>query len=289
MFNGSEVCCLLCETPLRFVVWRVARDTKSKETMNDAGAQVMDAHLANARNAIPPPLRGCCPDSTSTVIRNLILSLATLNGLLLLGCLFTVGTRNLGSTAFVLACISCGHAVIAAMVLGSHVVESIESVGNRSAGQIASLLRTASALYEMDVYAHGFLLGSTFCMSFMMHVLSVFFGGVADCIDKANQSGVSSEYNLTGGYANLDSQLAQHQSNAYLACGSSGPVSFVAFISGLLFWVNATLTCVLFTKRSNLINGTVGNSAGGGQYDEIGGGSFQGDFPGNGQQRVMHV
>ena len=251
-------------------------------------AQVMDAHLDNVRNAVPPSLRGCCPDSTSTVIRNLILSLVTLNGLLWLGCLFSVGTRYLGSTAFVLACLSCGHTVIVAMVLGSHVVESIEIVGNRSAGQIASLLRTASARYEMDVYAHGFLLGSTFCMSFMMHMLSVFFGGVSDCIDQAKQS-VSSEYNLTGGYANLDSQLAQNQSNTYIACGSSGPVSSVAFISGLLFWVNATLTFVLFTKRSNLINGTVGSAAGGGQYDEIGGGSFQGDFPGNGQQRVMHV
>ena len=195
-----------------------------------------------------------------------------------------MGTRILGFTAFLMACISCGHAVIVAMVLGGHVVES-----NSGAGQIASLLRTASARYEMDVYAHGFLLGSTFCMSFMMHLLSTFFGGVSDCIDQTKQS-VSSEYNLTGGYANMHSQHAlQQQSNVYLACGSSGPVSFVAFISGLLFWVNATLTFVLFTKRSNLINGTVENAAGGGQYDEIGGGSFQGDFPGNGQQRVMHV
>lgn len=161
-------------------------------------------------------------------------------------------------------------------------------------------------------YAHGAMVGSALMMALLMHVVSSYYGGVAECVANAahkassSSSSGSGHHDLTGGYANMhDDGTGSSNSNTssssssypYGNCGASGPVGFVSFLAGLLFWLNAVLAGTLHVKRDELLSGSGGGDgdSGGGyggssysnQYDEIGivdvdndgDAGFAGDFP----------
>lgn len=133
-------------------------------------------------------------------------------------------------------------------------------------------------------------------MAMLMHVVSSYCGGMSECVTNAAASASSSSaHNLTGGYANDGNNGSSHSGatttlfDPFITCGASGPVGFVSFLSGLLFWLNVVLAAVLYTKREAILSGDVGSSN---QYDEIGGDDgrgFAGDFPSSTGMRTMHV
>lgn len=192
-----------------------------------------------------------------------------------------MGIQYLGTATFLVSLTSWCHALSLIMVFGSHVIGVIGRLSLFS--NLTSVVRNASSRYETDAYAHGLILASTASMAILMHIISVYFGGVSECYSAENAITVK---NVTG-YADIDQQIIRNSAEQF-TCGASGPVAFVSFLSRMLSWLDASLAVVLFVKRQELINGAIGGS-GSGEYDEIGGGEFAGDFPANGQQRVLHV
>ncbi|KAL7539374.1 hypothetical protein ACHAXR_009223 [Thalassiosira sp. AJA248-18] len=127
-------------------------------------------------------------------------------------------------------------------------------------------------------------------LALLMRVVSSYDGGLSQCVANAASS-ASTSHNLAGGYANIHGKSNSDSHHAvfdpFTACGASGPVGFVSFISGLLFWFNIVLAMVLYSKREEILSG--GSSS---QYDEIGVNDhgFAGDFPSSsGGIRTMHV
>mmetsp|Transcript_14425 Transcript_14425/g.23554 ORF Transcript_14425/g.23554 Transcript_14425/m.23554 type:complete len:269 (+) Transcript_14425:206-1012(+) len=250
----------------------------------------LDGHLNNIRSNIPPSIRAACfPDSTSTFLRNLLLAMGTLNVFLFLGSLLTVGVRFMGGfTMIFISMASCIHLSCIGMVLGKHIASE-----TMMGGRLAHTLRNTSARYGSDVFVLGALFGSTLVMATLMRFVSTYYGGVSACVANAVSASASIHGNLTGGYATNDKHNDSSSSYNDDACGASGPVGFVSFLSGLLFWLNAVLASVLFTKRDELLSGDVGPSN---QYDEIGvdhdgdGRGFAGDFPSSSTgMRTMNV
>ena len=41
----------------------------------------------------------------------------------------------------------------------------------------------------------------------------------------------------------------------HLICGAYGPVGFVSFLSGILYWLNLSLAIALYVKRTELSGG----------------------------------
>ena len=244
------------------------------------------------------------------------MGMGILNACLLLGSLCSVGVRYIGFTVLLVAVGSCGHVIGLGLIFGSHV---LLAANNGSGGpsnnsdimyssssmvcfnRVTNLMRNASARYGTDVYIHGFAFGVTLMMAMLMHIISLYYGGLSSCVASAASSALSSasasssNNNLTGGYSshNMQQDISNgHHTNTmgaaafdpYNTCGASGPVGFVSFISGLLFWFNSVLTVVLYAKREEIAMG--GSAGGAGQYDEIGASAeqqqqrgFAGDFP----------
>ncbi|KAL7548348.1 hypothetical protein ACHAWF_011634 [Thalassiosira exigua] len=252
------------------------------------GVSALGAHVQRIQSSVPPTIRSACfPESTSALLRNIFLAMAVLNGFLLLGSLFSMGSRFAGSTVLLASAMSVAHVWCAGLVLGGHLADAMASAGG-SLGRLAEALRGASARYGRDAYAHGALLGSTVAMALAMRMIASYYGGMSGCVGNAAAS-ASAAHNLTGGYANMHRGGSHGSFEPYAACGASGPVGFVSFLSGLLFWLDLALAAVLYSKREELLSGEGSYSS---QYDEIGGsdgGGFDGDFPNAAGPRTMHV
>eukprot|EP00571_Detonula_confervacea_P003707 CAMPEP_0172319218 /NCGR_PEP_ID=MMETSP1058-20130122/37097_1 /TAXON_ID=83371 /ORGANISM="Detonula confervacea, Strain CCMP 353" /LENGTH=308 /DNA_ID=CAMNT_0013034217 /DNA_START=118 /DNA_END=1044 /DNA_ORIENTATION=- len=275
----------------------------------------IDVHLHNLQSNIPPNLRSLCfPHSTSAFLRNMILTNATLNLLLFPSSLLSIGVRYMGFDIVLISFTSCFHMAIICMVLGNHIADTVSSssftlLGNNNNNnlgpRLANTLRNTSLRYGSNVFLYGALFGSTVVMAMLMHVVHVYYGGIADCVvtnaanAASNSRSGSGAFHLTGGYANDD-----HSSNTsgstmaaattafdpFTICGASGPVKLVSFLSSLLVWSNAILAVTLYAKREELLSGGgggAGSFSSSNQYDEIGGvatqppngGGFAGDFP----------
>merc|ERR1719491_372929 len=132
-----------------------------------------------------------------------------------------------------------------------------------------------------------------------MRVASSYYKGVSACVANlarglpASQAAVSVQ-NLTSGYASTD---GHNVFDPFATCGASGPVGFVAFFSGSLFWINAGFAVVLYIKRDEIVSGIAPGSSNQHDYDEIGvetdinRNEFSGDFPLSAAAgtRTMHV
>lgn len=256
-------------------------------------SNALDAHINNIRANIPPSIKNaCCPDSTSTFLRNILLTLGILNVLLALTSLFVIGVKFMGLSILLIAFVSCIHVTCLTLVLGNHVADTISGLGLLP---LANTLRNTSSRYGTDAYMHGAMFGSTLLMALLFHVISSYYGGLAECVtaNAATAWKGQQQQHLTGGYGdssthnNNSSSSIEHHFDPYSACGASGPVGFVSFLSGLLFWANAVFSVTLYTKREELLSGM---SLGRNDYDEIGGG-FAGDFPPGSSQgmRTMQV
>mmetsp|Transcript_27728 Transcript_27728/g.58590 ORF Transcript_27728/g.58590 Transcript_27728/m.58590 type:complete len:288 (-) Transcript_27728:236-1099(-) len=273
-------------------------------------SSAMDAHFNNFRNSLPPSLRNiplCCPENTSTLLRNIIVSSGILHGFLLLSSLFVAGSRFMGFSIFTIAIISSLHFVCTTLVFGDHVLDALAGIlSNSSAGmRMANTLRNTSTRYGTDMYMHGTLFGSACILAILMHVLHSYYGGLAECVTNAASSRMNNNgaNNLTGGYANMhENDPNTYNMNGgyvdpYTLCGSSGPVGFVSFITGLLFWIDMVLAVTLYTRRHELLNGGGGGGVSSSQYDEIGVqsgsggvGGFDGDFPSSSEgMQTMNV
>lgn len=251
----------------------------------------LGAHLNNIRNKIPPSIRAACPNSTSTLLHNTILTMGVLNAFLLLGSIFTVNVRFLGYSMLLLSLASCVHVACVGMVLGVHIAETVGSLGGLG-GRLAYLLSNTSTRYGGDSYAHGTMFGSTLMMVLLMHVASSYYKGVSACVATLAAPGAAVVQNVTGGYASAG---GHHVSDAFAACGASGPVGFVAFFSGSLCWINTGLALVLYLRKNEIISGAAPGSTNQQEYDEIGVENdfspidSSGDFSSSAAVRTVHV
>lgn len=251
---------------------------------------ILEDHLNNIRNKIPPSIRTACfPDSTSTLLRNTILTMGVLNGFLFLGSLFTIGVRFTGSSMVLLSLASCLHLACIGMVLGSHIAATVGSLGGVG-GRVAYLLSNTSTRYGADVYAQGTLFGSTVVMAILMQFASSYYKGVSACVANLASPRAAASQNATGAASMGGLTTA---SDPFATCGASGPVGFVAFFSGSLFWINAAFAMVLYVKRGEIISGAAPGSSHQRAYEEIGvENDFSGDFPSSvaaGTERTIHV
>jgi len=204
--------------------------------------------------------------------------------------LLVAGVRFMGLSIMFIAFISCTHIIVLTLVLGNHIADTLSRL---NLVPMANTLRSTSSRFATDLYMHGTLFGSTAVMAILLHITSSYFGELANCVaDNAASSISSGQHNLTGGYAshvvnsntyNIDDY------NPYNSCGSSGPVGFISFITGLLFWFNSILSIALYARRDEILSG--GGGGGSQQYDEIGSGdgTFSGDFPSSQGMRTMQV
>jgi len=236
----------------------------------------LDTHINSIQNRIPTSIRTACfPDSTSTLLRNIILAVGVLNVFLFVGSLSTVGVRYTGHSMLLLSLASCTHISFIGMVLGIHIAEMVASLG-RLGGRLADVVRNTSTRYGDDVYAHGALFGSSLIMAILMQFASSYYKGLSACVaNLSTHLAVESVENFT-----RDASIDENNSlDPFTSCGASGPVGFVAFFSGSLFWLNAGFAVVLYTKRGEIISG-VSPVSSNQHYDEIGvENEFSGDFP----------
>mmetsp|Transcript_13792 Transcript_13792/g.29114 ORF Transcript_13792/g.29114 Transcript_13792/m.29114 type:complete len:275 (+) Transcript_13792:406-1230(+) len=260
-------------------------------------SSAIDAHLNNIRNRLPPPLQvACFPDSTSSLARNIILVMIVVNAFLFLVSLTTIGTRFMGSAMLLASFISCCHTAVATMLLGSHFLRpdnqggiGLMGMNNIGLGDFATrmgnYIRHASQRYGSNPFAYGSLFGATVVMALVMHIESVYFGGVSSCVSKSlagNAAAVNAVTNATSGSAY----------HLFSNCGASGAVGLVSFLTGLLFWLEIFFALVLYAGREELMSEALSY-----QYDEIGvgdsgvGRGFDGDFPlhGSSGTRTMQV
>ena len=201
-----------------------------------------------------------------------------------------MGVKFMGLSILLIAFVSCIHVTCLTLVLGNHVADTISGLGLLP---LANTLRNTSSRYGTDAYMHGAMFGSTLLMALLLHVTSSYYGGLAECVTANAATAWKGQQHLTGGYAdsvthnNNSSSSIEHHFDPYTACGASGPVGFVSFLSGLLFWANAVFSVTLYSKREELLSGMSSTMN---HYDEIGGG-FAGDFPPGSSQgmRTMQV
>eukprot|EP00585_Thalassiosira_rotula_P013274 CAMPEP_0196129852 /NCGR_PEP_ID=MMETSP0910-20130528/426_1 /TAXON_ID=49265 /ORGANISM="Thalassiosira rotula, Strain GSO102" /LENGTH=281 /DNA_ID=CAMNT_0041389047 /DNA_START=70 /DNA_END=915 /DNA_ORIENTATION=- len=263
----------------------------------------LHSHLANVRSKIPPSIRTIClPDSISTVLRNIILAMVSLNAFLLLTSVFTSSVKFMGYSIFLIAISSCIHVACLALLFGSHVADAFGMLGQL---RLAATLRQTSARYGNDVFAFGTLFGATVVMAVLMRVASSYYGGVASCVTgvgtRLHARQRNGGYDFTGGYANtvedggVGQQQQQFGEDAFAVCGASvsAAVGFVSFLAGWLGWLDVALAAVMYTKKHELLTGEVGPVT---QYDEIGIADnddrvrgFAGDFPSSTPMTTMHV
>ncbi|KAL9188918.1 hypothetical protein ACHAXT_011408 [Thalassiosira profunda] len=255
-------------------------------------ASALGAHLNNIRGNLPPQIRSAClPDSVSAFLRNVLFASTVLNGFLFISSILAAGSRFMGLSVVLVSLASCTHLLFAGAVLGGHVADSVSTLGSM---RLANTLRNGAARFGIDPYAHGALFGSTLALAAMLRVISSYYGGVARCVTNMASASVTN-HNVTGGYKTFHDNMRGLSSSSfdpYGACGASGPVGFVSFLSGLLFWLDAALAVALHSKREEILSGVGGA---GQMYDEIGvvpedgSGGFAGDFPAAGGPRTMNV
>jgi len=259
----------------------------------------LHSHLASVRSKIPPSIRtACLPDSISTVLRNIILAMASLNAFLLLSSVFTSSVKFMGYSIFLISISSCIHITCLGLVFGSHIADAFGTAGQL---RLAATLRQSSVRYGNDVFAFGTLFGATVVMAVLMRVVSSYYGGVASCVagvaTRVHAQQRNGGYNLTGGYADTadDGAVVITGDDAFAMCGSSvsAAVGFVSFLTNWLGWLHVALAAVMYTKKNELLSGDVGPVN---QYDEIGIADnddrvrgFAGDFPSSTPITTMHV
>ena len=222
--------------------------------------------------------------------------MCALNGFFVLSSLFVIGVRFMGLSILWVSISSSIHIAYSTMIFGNHVADTISRIG---LVPLANTLRNASARYNQpgrDVFNLGAMFGSTLIMAVLLHAVSSYYGGLADCVTAnaaAASRGGGQHHSLSGGYDDTHNSSTAGGSSSYRVfepyetCGSSGPVGVISFLSGILFWLNSMLAVTLYTKRDELLSG----GASVGQYEEIdpNGVGFAGDFPSSQGMRTMQV
>ena len=129
-----------------------------------------------------------------------------------------------------------------------------------------------------SVFAHGTAFGSTALMALLMHVVWAYYARVNDCVVNLDTR-LEHAYNITRSHHHYNGQQQQHTPSYatidnvnHLICGAYGPVGFVSFLSGLLYWLNLSLAIALYVKRTELSSS--GGTGGGimplqSEYEEI--------------------
>ncbi|KAL3791449.1 hypothetical protein HJC23_011505 [Cyclotella cryptica] len=237
--------------------------------------------------------------STGSLLRVLVLACIVVNCLLFLSAFLALGVRYVGMNTLLVSLVSCAHTVGMAMVLSPHITNSesiIASGGDHSIMQsIEQILRYSSQRYTDNPLAYGAIMGGTAMLITVMHAVSAYYGGIAQCVASNGTRLVHNTVsnNMTSGSA--------HSFDSYGMCGSSGPVNVVSFLSSILSWLYLAVAVLLYTRRVELLGEQ--SSSGTYQYDEIGesvdgsvggvaGGSgrFAGDFPSGGASpTTLHV
>ena len=129
-----------------------------------------------------------------------------------------------------------------------------------------------------SVFAHGTAFGSTALMALLMHVVWAYYARVNDCVVNLDTR-LEHAYNITRSHHhhyNGQQQSQQHTPSYatidnvnHLICGAYGPVGFVSFLSGLLYWLNLSLAIALYVKRTELSSAGAGIMPLQSEYEEI--------------------
>jgi hypothetical protein len=203
------------------------------------------AHVSNVRAALPPWLQSICfPESLSAFLRNIIISIALLDVLLLMSTSFTWSSRYLGSTTVMVSVLSLLHISYITILMGNHLVQGIPPHHIQPNG-LVDQLKDLNARYT-SVFAHGTAFGSTALMAVLMHVVWAYFKRVNDCVINLDAR-LEHAYNISHqqGYSAIDNVN-------HLICGAYGPVGLVSSLSGILYWLNLSLAIALYVKRREL-------------------------------------
>mmetsp|Transcript_30535 Transcript_30535/g.45860 ORF Transcript_30535/g.45860 Transcript_30535/m.45860 type:complete len:261 (-) Transcript_30535:90-872(-) len=226
----------------------------------------LGAYTNNLRAAMPPPLRSIFfPESLSSFLRNTILAIALLDVLLFMSTFFTWSSRYLGTTTMMVSVFSLLHISYIAILLGNHLVQGIPPHQIEPNGVIDQLQQLSAR--ATSVFAHGTAFGSTALMALLMHVVWAYYARVNDCVLNLDAR-LEHAYNIThnGHHGHTPSYSAIDNVN-HLICGAYGPVGFVSFLSGILYWLNLSLAIALYVKRTELSGG--GSLTMQAEYEEI--------------------
>lgn len=227
-----------------------------------SSSAAIGAQLSNLRAAIPPPLRTICfPDNLSIFLRNTMTAIGVLNICLFFAAILTWPSRYLGSTTMMVSVVSIAHITYVSIILGNHLVHGIPP-HQIQVGGIVDQLKSMSARYQ-SVFAHGTAFGSTAFMALLMHVVWAYFARVNDCVVNLDNR-IQHAYNVTRHVSPTHTAIDNVN---HLICGAYGPVGFVSFISGILYWLNLSLAIALYVERRKLFGDNV--DAMHGQYEEI--------------------
>lgn len=94
-------------------------------------------------------------------------------------------------------------------------------------------------------------------MALLMHVVWAYYARVNDCVVNLDAR-IEHAYNITrhhhhvGQHGTTTPSYAAIDNVNHLICGAYGPVGFVSFLSGLLYWLNLSLAIALYVKRTEL-------------------------------------
>lgn len=211
----------------------------------------LNAHANNFRAAIPPPLRSLCfPESLSSFLRNTIFAIALLDVLFFMSTFFTWSSRYLGTTTMMVSVFSLLHISYIAILLGNHLVQGIPPHQIEPNGVIEQLKHLSAR--ATSVFAHGTAFGSTALMALLMHVVWAYYARVNDCVVNLDAR-LEHAYNISR-HSHSHSYSAIDNVN-HLICGAYGPVGFVSFVSGILYWLNLSLAIALYVRRTELSGG----------------------------------
>ena len=228
-----------------------------------SSSAAIGAQLSNLRAAIPPPLRTICfPDNLSIFLRNTITAIGVLNICLFFAAILTWPSRYLGRTTMMVSVVSIAHITYVSIILGNHLVHGIPP-HQIQVGGFVDQLKSMSARYQ-SVFAHGTAFGSTAFMALLMHVVWAYFARVNDCVVNLDNR-IQHAYNVTRHVSPTHTAIDNVN---HLICGAYGPVGFVSFISGILYWLNLSLAIALYVERRKLF-GDNNVDAMHGQYEEI--------------------
>ncbi len=216
----------------------------------------LGSYANNLRSAIPPPLRSICfPESLSSFLRNTILAIALLDVLFFMSTFFTWSSRYLGTTTMMVSIFSLLHVSYIAILLGNHLVQGIPQQHIQPNSVIDQLQQLSAR--TTSVFAHGTAFGSTALMALLMHVVWAYYARVNDCVVNLDAR-LEHAYNITRAHHHIGQHTPSYSAidNVnHLICGAYGPVGFVSFLSGILYWLNLSLAIALYVKRTELSGG----------------------------------
>jgi len=147
------------------------------------------------------------------------------------------------------------HISYIAILLGNHLVQGIIPQNNNHIIEPNGVIDQLQQLSQRfsSVFAHGTAFGSTALMALLMHVVWAYYARVNDCVVNLDTR-IEHAYNVNHAQHNTPSTRAIDNVN-HLICGAYGPVGFVSFLSGLLYWLNLSLAIALYVKRTELSGG----------------------------------